>query len=1213
MTFNEILAQVLEQLQREGRVSYRALKRQFALDDEYLEDLKTEIIDAKRLASDEDAKVLVWTGASLVSGAKFQVSGSQPPISYTPPHLADRIRAMQAAMEARGITDGERRIITAVFTDMAGFTALAHGLDPEVVRAIIDPALQVMMNAVHRYEGFVTQSLGDGIFALFGAPIAHEDHPQRALYAALLMQEEMRRYSDKIRLEKGVPIQIRVGINTGEVVLRSIRKDDLHTDYLPVGHSTNLASRMEGLATPGSIVVSENTYKLIEGYFECKALGAVQVKGLDEPVNIYEVLGVGPLRTRLQVAARRGLSRFVGRQSELEQLKKALEQARAGHGQVAGVMGEPGVGKSRLFYEFKLLSQQGCLVLEAFSVSHGKAYAYLPLVDLLKNYFQITPQDTERKRQEKITGTVLTLDRSLEDTLPYLFALLGIAEPISSLHQMDPQIRKQRTLDAIKRLLVRESLNQPLILIFEDLHWLDSETQAFLDLLTESIATARILVLVNYRPEYRHEWGNKTFYTQLRLDPLGQDDAQELLTALLGNDSALRPLKQLILAKTEGNPFFMEEIVQTLFEEGVLVRDPVGGAKQASLSVDKVSPTPPDLHLPPTVQAVLAARIDRLGVEEKALLQTLSVLGKEFPWSLLKQVVDQPEDTLHRLLAHLQAAEFIYEQLAFPEVEYTFKHALTQEVAYASLPQDRRKVLHERTAQTIEALFHSRLEDHYNDLAHHYTRSGNTPKAVQYLHLAGQQAVQRSANAEAISHLTAALDLLKTLPDTPERAQQELTLQTTLGPALIVAKGWGAPEVAKTYTRARELCQQVGDTPQHFPVLWGLWISHSLRAEHQVAYELAEQLLRLAQSGQDSAALLCAHRVMGESLFNLGEFAPARAHLEQSIALYHPQQHQALVSLYGEALDVTCRSLEAWWLWFLGYPNQALRRSDEALTVAQQRAHPFSLAYARGMAAALHQYRREGQAVQEQVKATMAIAAEQGFPYWVVWGTILQGWALVEQGKGQEGIAQIQQGMAAYPAVGAEIGQPYLLALLAEAHGKEQQTAEGLNAVTEALARIDKSGERCYEAELYRLKGQLTLQSKTSLGQVSGKSQASLRQVSGKSRTSPRQVEDQSQASHGQVADNAEDANTQHPTPNTQAEVEREAEECFHKAIEIARRQQAKSLELRAVMSLARLWKEQGKKDEARQMLAEIYGWFTEGFDTADLQEAKALLEELNH
>jgi len=406
----------------------------------------------------------------LVASSQLSVASSPPPSSYTPPHLADRIRAEQAAMEARGVTDGERKTITALFADMAGSTALMHDLDPEDARRLIDPVLQLMMDAVHRYEGYVAQALGDGIFALFGAPIAHEDHPQRALYAALLMQEEMRRYADRIRREKGVPLQIRVGLNTGEVVVRAIRKEDLHTDYLPVGHSTNIAARMESVANPGAIVVSENTYKLTEGYFECKALGAAQVKGIPEPLSIYEVLGVGQLRTRLQVAARRGLSRFVGRQSELTQMEQAWALSKAGHGQIVAVMGEPGVGKSRLLHEFKLRCGKGVLVLETFSISHGKAYAYLPLIDLLKNYFHITPQDDERSRREKLTGRVLTLDRSLEDILPYLFFLLGLTEPTSPLHQMDSQIRRKRTLEAIKRLLVRESLNQPLILLFKDLH-----------------------------------------------------------------------------------------------------------------------------------------------------------------------------------------------------------------------------------------------------------------------------------------------------------------------------------------------------------------------------------------------------------------------------------------------------------------------------------------------------------------------------------------------------------------------------------------------------------------------------------------------------------------------------------------------------------------------------------------------------------------------
>jgi class 3 adenylate cyclase/predicted ATPase len=1151
--------QVAALLQQRGRLAYRMLKLQFHLDDEQLEALKEELIEVKELAVDKEGKMLVWKGAEGMpappSGAP---SPAQPPASYTPLHLAERIRAEQAALEARGAAEGERKTITALFADIKGSMALIEDLDPEEARALIDPALHRMMDAVHRYEGYVVQSTGDGIFALFGAPIAHEDHAQRALFAALRMQADMRHYADHLRLQGRRPLEIRVGVNTGAVVLRAIRTDDLHTEYTPIGHSTSLAARLQSLATGGGIVVSGDTHKLTEGYFTFNALGAAQIKGVSEVVPLYEVLGVGSLRTRLQVAARRGLGRFVGRHTELAQLSKALEQAKSGHGQIVGVMGEPGVGKSRLFYEFTVLSRRGCLVLETFSVSHGKAYPYLPLIDLLKNYFQISLQDDERKVQEKVAGKVLVLDRALEDTLPYLFALLGVAEPTSPLQQMDPQFRKRRTFEAIKRLLVRESVNQPLLLLFEDLYWLDTETQAFLNVLSESLATARILLLVNYRPEYRHEWGSKTFYTQLRLDPLGQADAEEMLTGLLEEKAGalraapLSDLKRFILEKTEGNPFFMEEIVQALHEQGVVARLAAGG-------VHSPVSLPTDIHLPATVQGVLAARIDRLAAAEKELLQTLAVLGKEFAWGLVHQVVRRSADELHGLLGRLQTAEFIYEQPAFPEVEYTFKHALTQEVAYTSLLIERRKGLHERTAQAIEALYPAQLEDHYGDLAHHYSRSGNTEKAVEYLHLAGHQAVQRSANVEAVTQLTTALELLATLPDTRERAHQELLLQIALGVPLTATKGQGAAEVGKVYTRARALCQQLGETPQLFPVLFGLWNFYLVRAELAAARELGEQLLSLAQSRHDPALLLAAHRALGPTLFHLGEMARAQAHVEHGVALYDPQQHRTQAFGYGLDPGMVCLSFWALALWYFGYAEQALTKSREALTLVQDLAHPSSLAFALNFAARLHQFRREGRAAQERAEAAITISTQQGFQLWLAYGTTLRGWALVEQGQREEGLAQIRQGLADWQAGGAELWRPYYLALLAETYGQAGQTEDGLAALADALAQVEKTGERFYEAELYRLKGTLTLQS-----QVQG--------------------------------------------PRSQAE---EAQECFLKAIEIAHKQQAKSLELRAVMSLSRLWQQQGKKNEARQMLAAIYGWFTEGFDTKDLREAKALLEEL--
>ena len=862
MTFDEILAQVLDLLRRQDRVSYRALKRRFDLDDEYIEDLKAELIQAQRLAVDEDGAVLVWTGGPAAAEPP-EIDTERSPLAYTPKHLAEKILTSRAALE------GERKQVTVLFADIKGSMALLEDLDPEEARRIIDPALQLMMDAVHRYEGYVAQTMGDGILALFGAPIAHEDHPQRALYAALHMQEASKRSAEQFRQELGVNVQIRVGVNTGEVVVRAIYKDDLHIDYVPVGHSTGLAARMESLATPGSILVSEHTYKRAEGYFDFHALGTARIKGVSEPVPIYEVAGVSSLQTRFQVATRRGLVPFVGRQPELAQIQRALALVQEGQGQIVAVVGEPGVGKSRLAYEFKLSVPRHWLVLETFSISHGKAFPYLPLIELLKDYFAITPQDDERTRREKVGGKVLMLERRLEDTLPSLFALLEIAEPGSSFLQMDAQMRRRRTYEALKRLLLCESLNQPLVFICEDLHWLDTESQAFLDVLVESLATARLLLLVNYRPEYRHGWGSKTYYTQLRLDPLGREEAEALLTALLGTDADVQPLKQRILAQTGGNPFFMEEVVQTLVEERVLV----GEHGQYHLAK-----APTALHIPPTVQGVLAARIDRLATEDKELLQTLAVIGTTFSLRLLTLVVEQPEEALYQGLSHLQTAEFLYEQPAFPDPEYTFKHALTHDVAYSSLLMERRKMLHERTAQVLEALYGDRLEEYYSTLAHHYSHSDNTEKAVIYLQHAGQQAAQRSAYVEALVHLNQGLELLTALPDTPERVQQELTFATALGTALMATKGWAAPEVGAAYTRARVLGQRVGDTLQLFPVLWGLHGFYVVRAEYQAAREIGEQFLDLAQHRQDPVFLAEAHFTLGNCLFQLAEFVPACEH-----------------------------------------------------------------------------------------------------------------------------------------------------------------------------------------------------------------------------------------------------------------------------------------------------------------------------------------------
>src|SRR6516162_7121303 len=546
MTFEEILDQAIAMLQRRGRLTYSTLKRQFQLDDAALDDLKDELIYGQRVAVDEDERVLVWTGATVTAAlapAEPAATPTQAPLTYTPPYLAEKILTSRSALE------GERKQVTVLFADLKGSTELIRDLDPEAAQALLDPALHHMMDAVHRFEGTVNQVLGDGIMALFGAPVAHEDHAVRACYAALAMQAALRRYAEEVRRSHGLEMQARVGLNSGEVVVRAIG-NDLHMDYSAVGQTTHLAARMEQLATPGSIRLTAATLRLAEGLVQVHTLGQFPVKGLTEPVEVFELVGASTSRRRLQASAARGLTRFVGRQQELVALQHVLEQAGAGHGQIAAMVGEAGVGKSRLVYEFVHSHRTpGWLVLESASVSYGKATPYFPVIDVLKRYSHVEEGDDTRTIRAKVTGQVLTLDPVLQDTIPALLALLDALPEDSPFLTLDPPQRRQRTLGGLKRVLLRESQVQPVLLVFEDLHWIASETQALLDSLVESLPTAQLLLLVNYRPEYQHGWGSKTYYTQLRLDPLPPANAAEFLQILLGADPGLAPLKQLLITR----------------------------------------------------------------------------------------------------------------------------------------------------------------------------------------------------------------------------------------------------------------------------------------------------------------------------------------------------------------------------------------------------------------------------------------------------------------------------------------------------------------------------------------------------------------------------------------------------------------------------------------------------------------------------------------
>ena len=1079
-----------------------------------------------------DAKFCTQCGTRL--GAPSAPSPSaQPQASARAQTLVER-----ASTDETALPEGERKTVTALFADIKGSMDLMEDIDPEQARALIDPALRIMIDAVHRYDGYIVQSTGDGVFALFGAPVAHEDHPHRALFSALKMQDDMRSYSSRLRESGDSPIEVRIGVNTGEAVVRTIKTADAHTEYTPIGHATSLAARMQALAPTGSIAITENTRHLVEGYFELKPLGPTRVKGLSDLINVYEVTGTGPLRTRLQASAKRGFSKFVGRDAEMTQLEHALQLARSGHGQIVAAVGDAGVGKSRLFHEFKIISHTDCAILETFSVSHGKASAYMPLIDLLRSYFEIASDDDERKRREKIGGKVLMLDRKLEDALPYLFALLGVAES-GALEEMDANIRRRRTLDAMKRLLLRESLNQPLIAVFEDLHWVDSGTQAFLNLLADSIGTARILMMVNYRREYRHDWGAKSYYVQLRLDPLGRDSADILLTTMLGNAPELDPLKQMVVERTEGNPFFIEETVQSMFESGALVRN------------GKVSLAQPlsSIEIPASVKSILAARIDRLSIQEKDLLQTLSIIGKEFPLALVKRVVERDEEALAPMLSALQMGEFVFEQPAFPDIEYVFKHALTQEVAYDSVLTERRRLIHERTAAAIEEMYPHQIEERVAELAYHYSRSANLDKAVSYLMSASHKAHHQSGYDEAIERATTALDLLRQLPQTPARDAREVEMTSFLGQITAAARGFSTPELTALSARLQELVSRVSDPRARYLGLFSQWNVAFSAGNLQRAEELATALLAMANDYLSEYSRPSAYQVLATTQVWLGRPLEARANGERGAALFDQDLDNALFSTVAPVIPNRC--LLAWSLWLCGYPDQALKRVEEAHQLATRLNRSYSIAFALQYAVSVAHLRRSYESSKAQAESLRTVARESGFPLWLACGTASMGRVRIEEGDWEHGDPLMREGIAQALSAGGRLTYLYLTALRVEGCILHRKVTDGMRGVDELAEGLSQTDMRMLEPEIHRMQGELML--------LDGKEAAA-------------------------------------------------AEQCFKRALAIAQAQGAKSWELRAAISLAKLMKSQGRDADAHGILEPIYNWFTEGFTTGDLIDAKRLL-----
>jgi class 3 adenylate cyclase/predicted ATPase len=1142
MDFYDVLERVLGLLQQHKRVTYRALQRQFGLDEAYLEDLKAEIIEARQLAVDEGGRVLVWIGAMDVTiGTAEPVLPAASPLTLPQDRAATAVPAVPS-----GPSEAERRQLTVLFCDLADSTSLARQLDPEDYREVVRIYQAACGAVIQRFDGYIAQYLGDGLLVYFGYPQAHEDDAQRAVRAGLEMLAAMVPLQARLAADNDFRLAVRLGIHTGLVVVGAMGTGG-RQEQLALGDTPNIAARLQGLATPDTVVVSDATWRLVQGYFACDDLGRQFLKGVEAPVQAYRVLGASGAQSRLDVVSPHGLTRLVGRETEVAVLCERWALARDGLGQVVLLSGEAGIGKSRLVVALKeQVADEPHIRWECRCSPYFHDSALYPLIELAQRALQFGRDEAPEVKLQKIAVALERYGLAQPETVALWAALLSV--PLADAYPpltLTPQRQKQKTLDAIVALLIALAAEQPVLFIVEDVHWIDPSTLEFLTLLIDQGPAACLLTLLTCRPEFQAPWSFRADLTPLTLQRLPRVQVPQMVRRVAGGKTLPPEVVEQIVTKTDGVPLFVEELTKMVLESGLL--------QEREDRYELTGPLPP-LAIPATLHDSLMARLDRLATV-KAVAQLGATIGRTFAYELLQAVSPVDETMLQHGLQQLVEAELVYQHGVLPQAIYTFKHALIQDAAYQSLLRSTRQQYHQRIAQMLAEQFPETAETQPELLAHHYTEAGFSEPAIGYWQRAGRQAARRSAHVEAIAHLTKGLELLLRLPETPARAQDELSLQIALGASFVITQGYSATTSERAYARARVLCEQVGDVAQLSRVFFALWGIYANRAEHRTARQLAAELLSLAQRLHNPTTLLVAHHTMGSTLYWLGELPQARDSLEHALALeaHQPQVRDAAATAL--VARVANYGYTAWTLWLLGYPEQAQQCNDQALALAHALSHPFSQVVALLYAAMFHLLRREGPAAQERAETELALATAQGFPFWVAGGTIVRGWALAAQGQAVEGISQMRQGIAAWRALGASVVLTTYLATLAEVCGQVGQLGDAQHLLIEAQTLVDTTGERYWEAEVYRLQGALLMQ--------------------------------------------------------TSREKTREAAERFHQALDTARRQQAKSLELRAAMSLSRLWQQQGKRTAARDLLAPIYSWFTEGFDTADLQEARALLDAL--
>jgi class 3 adenylate cyclase/tetratricopeptide (TPR) repeat protein len=968
------------------------------------------------------------------------------PRDYTPRHLADKILQSKSALE------GERKQVTVLFADVKGSMELAEGIDPEEWHRILERFFRILADGVHRFEGTVNQYTGDGIMALFGAPVALEDDAQRACYAALHLRDALRRYADELRLERGLSFSVRMGINTGEVVVGKIG-DDLRMDYTAQGQTVGLAARMEQLAEPGKTLLTEHTAKLAAGFFELRDLGASKIRGLAEPLHVYELEGVGGARTRLDVSRAQGFSKFVGREGDLQVLEAALARSREASGQVVGVVAEAGVGKSRLCYEFaERCRARGLTVLEGRAVSHGRNVPFLPILQIFRDYYGIVEQDDARTAREKIAGRLLLIDEGFREALPLAFEFLGVADPGQPAPRMDPEARQRQHFGVLRRLVREGGEAEPGVTLIEDLHWMDGGSLGFLEQWVEAIGGARGLLLVNFRPEYHAEWMGKSYYQQLPLAPLGPEATRELVADLLGGDPSTEGLAEAIHARTAGNPFFTEEVVQSLVESGQLE-----GVRGSYRMVSEVG----TLEVPATVQAVLAARIDRLPEREKQVLQAASVIGREFSEPVLEAVAGLPALDLAESLRALTGAEFLYEQSLYPVAEYAFKHPLTQEVAYGAQLGERRARVHATVARAIEELEADKLEERSALLAHHWEAAGEALEAARW-HARAARWVGISDLAETVRHAARVRSLLEEVPESSET--RGLGVAACVG---LLMGGWrmGMPEkeLEAVFGQGREFARREGDLRSE-GFLVGLYAGAlGLAGEVEQYVERTLECERLAERCGDPGLILatavnlayahfCAGR-LDEACRFVGrglESPPEDPRLGSEIAGFCPYPWLEGV---GRQLALYAGSLDA--------AREAQRRGVE---IARRLGDVETLSWTYGWAAALAEFSGETAGCLERCREGFEIAERTGSTYSRASASVWLGQAHVVREEWAEAAELLERavGLSRRHRTGLE-WEPLKLSLLAAAQLGLGRLRAAREAADEAIAVARRRGTRGFE------------------------------------------------------------------------------------------------------------------------------------------------------